>query len=151
MTETNLKDAQTYKYRMEHADEILSVAKAKLAMADQAVIDAKEQLTFARNDQNDAQQQLVSAKEKQARKDYSAVVAEQQQVTTNGNDSNVIKLTHQTFVLPEEQQDNNNNAALPETGVKENVSHLGVLGLLLSLLSFGSLVRSKDRRRQVQK
>ena len=117
LLEINLKDAQTYKYRMEHADEILSVAKAKLAMADQAVIDAKEQLIFARNDQNDVQQQLVSvkAKKKQTYKDYSVIVAAHQQVKTNGNDSNVIKLTHQTFVLPEEQQDNNNNAALPET------------------------------------
>jgi len=102
------------------------VAKAKLATAAQAVIDAKEQLTFARNDQNDAQQQLVSAKakQKQARKDYSAVAAAHQQVATNGNDSNVINLTHQTFVLPEKQQGNNDKTALPETGAKENVSHL---------------------------
>lgn len=65
MLEYDLKDAQTYKYRMEHADELLSVAKAQLVMAGQTVIDAKKQLTFARNDQNDAQQQLVLAKSKQ--------------------------------------------------------------------------------------
>ncbi|MBN7275429.1 hypothetical protein GNF18_09780 [Ligilactobacillus pobuzihii] len=154
LLETNLKDAQTYKYRMEHAEEILSVAKAKLAMADQAVIDAKEQLIFARNDQNDVQQQLVlaKAKQKQARKNHSAVVVAHQQVVTNGNDSNVINLTHQAFVLPEGQQGNNDKTALPETGAKENVSRLGVLGLLgllLSLLGFGGMVSSKDRRRRV--
>ncbi len=147
--EADLQDAQAYQYRMEHADELLSVAQAQLTMAEQAVTDAENELVSVTSNQAQAQQKLSQAKEKQkqAQKNYDLLMSASHAKQSNVNGADVITLSHQTVVLPSNQKSNSDKVVLPETGVKKDAPAFGVLGLLLVSLGLGSFAKSKDRRR----
>lgn len=139
----DLQEAQAYQYRMEHADELLSVAQAQLTMAEQAVTDAENELASVTSNQVQAQQKLSQAKEKQkqAQKNYDLLMSAPHAKQSNVNGTDVITLSHQTVVLPSNQKSNSDKVVLPETGVKKDTPAFGVLGL-------GGFVKSKDRRRR---
>lgn len=148
--EADLQDAQAYQYRMEHADELLSVAQAQLTMAEQAVTDAENELVSVTSNQAQAQQKLSQAKEKQkqAQKNYDSLMSASHAKQSEVNGADVITLSHQTVVLPSNQKSNSDKVVLPETGVKKDAPAFGVLGLLLVSLGLGGFAKSKNRRRR---
>jgi LPXTG-motif cell wall-anchored protein len=146
----DLQEAQAYQYRMEHADELLSVAQAQLTMAEQAVTDAENELVSVTSNQAQAQQKLSQAKEKQkqAQKNFDLLMSDSHAKQSNVNGADVITLSHQTVVLPSNQKSNSDKVVLPETGVKKDAPAFGVLGLLLVSLGMGGFAKSKNRRRR---